>query len=96
VVEVDDGMEAIKKMNSFDVHAVVSELEVKRIELHDLLKMIREVPGFVAIPIYVVANPTGFDVESWVLEAGANKYLRKSSTSATELSALLSKALSKK
>lgn len=95
VVEVNDGMEAIKKMNSFDIHAVVSELEVKRIELQNLLKMIRDVPDFVSLPIYVVANPTGYDVESWVLEAGANKYLRKSSTSASELSAIIGKALSK-
>lgn len=95
VVEVNDGMEAIKKMNSFEVHAVVSELEVKRIELQNLLKMIRDVPDFISLPIYVVANPTGYDVESWVLEAGANKYLHKSSTSATELSAIISKALSK-
>jgi len=95
VVEVNDGMEAIKKMNSFEIHAVVSELEVKRIELHDLLKMIRDVPGFVTIPIYVIANPTGFDTESWVLEAGANRYLPKSSTSATELSSILNKALNK-
>jgi CheY-like chemotaxis protein len=96
VVEANDGMEAIKKMNSFEIHAVVSELEVKRIELHDLLRMIRDVPNFVHIPIYVIANPTGFDTESWVLEAGANKYLRKSSTSATELSSILNKALNKK
>jgi len=95
VVEVEDGMEAIKKMNSFEIHAVVSELDVKRIELQELLKMIRDVPDFITLPIYVVANPTGYDVESWVLEAGANKYLRRSSTSASELSAILGKALSR-
>lgn len=95
VAEVDDGMEAIKKMNSFEVHAVISELEVKRIDLPNLIKMIREAPNYRTIPIFVVANPTGFDVESWVLEAGATRYLPKSSTSATELSKLISRSLAK-
>jgi len=95
VVEVEDGMEAIKKMNSFTIHAVISELEVKRIELAELIKMIRDAPNYRAIPIFVVANPTGFDVESWVLEAGATRYLPKSSTSALELSTMLGRSLSK-
>lgn len=95
VVDAEDGMEAIKAMNSFRIHAIISELEVKRIELSELLKMIREAPGYQTIPIFVIATPTGYDIESWVLDCGANKYLPRASTSASELSSLLSVSLSK-
>ena len=95
VAEVMDGMEAIKKMNSFKVHAVISELEVKRIKLQDLIPMIREAPDYRATPLYVIGNPTSFDVESWVVEAGADRYMAKSTTTAAELSKLLSRVLHK-
>ena len=95
VAEVKDGMEAIKKMNAFKVHAVITELEVKRIKLQELIPMIREAPDYKTIPLYVIGNPTSFDVESWVVEAGADRYMAKSTTTASELSKLVSRVLHK-
>lgn len=95
VAEVEDGMEAIKKMNSFHVDAVVSDLEVNRIGLEELIELIRESPDYKTIPIFVLAVPSSFEVESWVMEAGATKYLVKSTTSADDLSHMLSRTLNK-
>ncbi len=95
VADAEDGMDAITKMNSFAIHAVISELEVKRIELSELLGMIRDAPGYRTIPIFVVATPTGYDVESWVLDAGATRYLPRASTTASEMSSILSYSLNR-
>lgn len=95
VALVKDAMEAIKTMNSFKVHAIISELELKRIELQEFISMVRDAPDYKAVPIYVIGNPNSFDVESWVVEAGADKYMAKSTTSASNLSALVARVLHK-
>jgi CheY-like chemotaxis protein len=81
VTEAVDGMDAIRKMNAYPVHAMVMDLRVPKINALKLITMVRESPahGHTPIVAYSLHEQEAFARKAE--EVGANRYLPKAMAS---------------
>ena len=77
VVEAKDGMDAIKQMNTYTFHAVVTDLNLDRIDGFKLIELIREAPDHKDKPIIAMAAKSDQPTVDQAMRAGANYFIEK-------------------
>lgn len=96
VAEAEDGMDAIRKMNSFDVHAVVLDINMSKIDGLKLLSMIRSAPNHKTTPVIMFSSNAKADVVERAKRNGADAFLPKSTTSPASMVAAIKGVLKQK
>ena len=77
VVEAKDGMDAIKQMNIYPFHAVVTDLYLDRIDGFKLIELIRDAPDHKDKPIIAMATKSDQPTVDQAMRAGANYFIPK-------------------
>lgn len=78
VSEATDGMDAIKRMNSYPFHAMLVDLNIDRIDGFKLISLIRGAPDHKEKPIVVISSSFDPRTVERALKAGADVFLPKS------------------
>lgn len=77
VAEAVDGMDAIKQMNMYPFHAVVTDLFMERIDGFKLIALIRQAPDHKDKPIIAISGKSDKLTVSHAMRAGANYFIPK-------------------
>ena len=90
VAEAADGMDAIKQMNMYPFHAVVTDLFMDRIDGFKLIALIRQAPDHKDKPIIAISGKSDKVTVTHAMRAGANYFIAKNDSLLTELQKTLS------
>ena len=83
VIEASDGQEALEKLESLPVDAVISDILMPRMDGYRFCYEARRKPGLQTIPIIIYSSTyTSATDESTALSVGADRFLRKPSPAA--------------
>lgn len=77
VAEAVDGMDAIKQMNKYSFHVVVTDLFMDRIDGFKLIALIREAPDHKDKPIIAMSGKSDKLTVDHAMRAGANYFIPK-------------------
>ncbi|MCK4910074.1 MAG: response regulator [Thermodesulfovibrionales bacterium] len=85
VVEAEDGLDVIKKMNMHFCHAVLMDLDMRRMDGFEVLRLIRESPDHKDQLVIVMSDLAGFSTMDQAMTAGADHFVTKSDHMLDEL-----------
>ncbi|MCX8041144.1 MAG: chemotaxis protein CheW [Thermodesulfobacteriaceae bacterium] len=75
VETAENGKVALEKLNSdLEIDLLITDIEMPEMDGIELVKVLRENPKFIELPIIVLTSLTGEDIRRKVMEAGANAY----------------------
>ncbi len=77
VAEAVDGMDAIKQMNKYPFHAVVTDLFMDRIDGFKLIGLIRQAPDHKDKPIIAISGKSDKLTVKHAMRSGANYFIPK-------------------
>jgi len=93
VVEVEDGFEAIRRMEEETPDLVILDLFMRKMDGFKVLTIIKESPKWKDIPVLIYSSKGGDEILEKVLAAGATEFLLKVMTSPTKLAEIVKKSL---
>jgi two-component system chemotaxis response regulator CheY len=93
VVEAIDGVEALEKLDGFDIHAMVVDVNMPRMGGMEFLRKVRKIPDFRTTPVIMLTTETGEELIEEGREAGASGWMVKP-FSPEELINILNKVMS--
>ncbi len=77
VIEAVDGQDALDKANIHKVNLVLTDINMPRMDGLKLLKLLRELSDYKAIPILMLTTESGDDMKAKGRAAGATGWLVK-------------------
>ena len=77
VVEAEDGLDALDKMEEMDPDAMVLDVMMPNMDGISLCKKLRAMPEYASLPIIMLSGKTQHQAVQEGLAAGANQYLCK-------------------
>lgn len=77
VVEAENGIDALKKLESTHPDLIISDVLMPGMNGFDTVQTIREIPEFLFTPVIFLSSRADTDAELKGLESGAQKYLFK-------------------
>ena len=77
VIEAVDGQDALDKANLHKVNLVLTDINMPRMDGLKLLKLLRELSDYKAIPILMLTTESGDDMKAKGRAAGATGWLVK-------------------
>jgi predicted Zn finger-like uncharacterized protein len=93
VVEVEDGFEAIRRMEEEAPDLVILDLFMRKMDGFKVLTIIKESPKWKDIPVLIYASKGTDEIMEKVLAAGATEFLLKMMTSPTKLVEIVKRSL---
>ena len=75
VVEVEDGVEAIEKLETESFDLLLTDLQMPRIDGFKLTAMVRKDPRHKNLPIIVLSTVKAQETKQMALQAGADAYI---------------------
>ncbi len=94
VVDVEDGFEAIRRMEEEPPDLVILDLFMRKMDGFKVLTIIKESPKWKDIPVLIYSSKGSDQIMDKVLAAGATEFLLKAMTSPTKLAEIVKKTLS--
>jgi twitching motility two-component system response regulator PilG len=93
VVEVEDGFEAIRRMEEETPDLVILDLFMRKMDGFKVLTIIKETPKWKEIPVLIYSSKGSDEIMEKVLAAGATEFLLKMMTSPTKLAEIVKRNL---
>jgi chemosensory pili system protein ChpA (sensor histidine kinase/response regulator) len=90
VVTAVDGQDALDRLRTGRFSIVFTDLEMPRVHGYDLIRQLRFVPAYQAVPVIVISSRSGTKHVEHALSMGANEYLTKPFT-AEDLDRMISR-----
>jgi CheY-like chemotaxis protein len=94
IVEVEDGSEAIRRMEEETPDLVILDLFLQKADGFKVLSAIKESPKWKDIPVLVYSSKGGGDLAERALAAGAAVFLLKMTTTPAKLAEIVKRTLS--
>ncbi len=77
VVEAEDGEDALSKLNAMQVHMVITDLNMPRLDGIGLIKKVRTIPRYKFIPIIMLTTESQAEKKQEGKAAGATGWIVK-------------------
>jgi two-component system, chemotaxis family, chemotaxis protein CheY len=73
----NDGVEALEKLENFDPHLVITDINMPRLDGFGVIEGVRQSEGHASTPILVLTTESGTDLKERARQSGATGWIVK-------------------